>query len=343
MATVWQSEFDPHASKVLKRHWPKVPNLGDITKIDWSEVEPVDIICGGFPCTDISLAGKGAGIKDGTRSGLWSYFADAIGALRPRYAFIENVASLITMRPGMDVVLADLAKIGFDAEWCCVQASEVGAPHQRNRVFILATNSNVQPRKQRGKPTPGQAQGGRAWADAGRPSGALTTYPDSHALRQQPEPEPRGSGTSITGWTGEDAPDADGERLKRIKELDSEAQGGFDRQHRRHADGRSLEDQWDAGMGISRPEVSWGDYELAIRRWEAKTRHAPPATDDRGRLAPSFVEWMMGFPEGWVDAIPRAQQLKCLGNAVVPQQAVAAWAELSGNQSSQNALEEVQA
>lgn len=134
--TVWQCEIDEYASAVLRKHWPQVPNLGDITKVDWNGIEKPDIICGGFPCQDISVAGKGKGIKEGTRSGLWFEFARAIRSLRPRYALIENVAAIATR--GLDIVLADLAETGYDAEWLDLRASDVGAPHRRERLFIVA-------------------------------------------------------------------------------------------------------------------------------------------------------------------------------------------------------------
>lgn len=134
--TIWHSEVDPYASAILKKRWPKVPNLGDITKVKWEEVEKPDLLCGGFPCQDISYAGKGAGIKEGTRSGLWSYFVEAIRHLRPKFVVVENVAALLNR--GLDIVLGDLAKIGYDAEWQLLGACSVGAPHHRHRIFILA-------------------------------------------------------------------------------------------------------------------------------------------------------------------------------------------------------------
>jgi len=92
----WFSEIDPAASKVLAHRFPGVPNLGDITAVEWDDVPAVDILCGGFPCQDVSAAGKRAGIKDGTRSGLWAVFADAIDALRPRIVVVENVRGLLS-------------------------------------------------------------------------------------------------------------------------------------------------------------------------------------------------------------------------------------------------------
>lgn len=135
MRVVWHSEIDLYASRVLAKHWPTVPNLGDITKIDFTTVEPVDVLAGGFPCQDISVAGKGAGI-DGERSGLWREYARAIRDLRPRYVLVENVPALLGR--GLCRVLGNLAPLGYDAQWDCISAADVGAPHIRNRVWIVA-------------------------------------------------------------------------------------------------------------------------------------------------------------------------------------------------------------
>jgi len=131
----WQVEIDPYCQRVLAKHWPTVQRYGDIRVIDWSAVEPVDLLCGGFPCQDISLAGKGAGLS-GERSGLWFEYAKAIDALKPRYVLIENVSALRSR--GLDQVLGSLAALGYDAEWHCIPASAVGAPHRRDRVWIVA-------------------------------------------------------------------------------------------------------------------------------------------------------------------------------------------------------------
>ena len=132
--TIWFSEIDDYASKVLKKHWPAVPNLGDITKIDWSSVERPDLLCGGFPCQPVSLAGKGLAQDD--ERWLWPEFARAIHDLRPRYVVVENVPGLLAR--GMGDVLGDLAAIGYDAEWQVLSAADVGAPHLRRRVWIVA-------------------------------------------------------------------------------------------------------------------------------------------------------------------------------------------------------------
>ncbi len=130
---IWQAEKDPYARKVLAKHWPGVRCYEDVKEIDETAERP-EIICGGFPCQDISIAGKGAGL-DGERSGLWWEFHRIVRALGPRYVFVENVAALANR--GLTTVLGAMAELGFDAEWDVFQAAQVGAHHLRARVFIL--------------------------------------------------------------------------------------------------------------------------------------------------------------------------------------------------------------
>lgn len=137
------AEVDPYASAVLAKNFPGVPNLGDVRLIK-GQAGRIDVLTGGFPCQDISLAGRGAGIAEGTRSGLWSEYARLIGEFEPNYAAIENVSALRTR--GLDRVLRDLDALGYDAEWHCVPASFVGAPQRRDRIVIVAypSGSGVQ-------------------------------------------------------------------------------------------------------------------------------------------------------------------------------------------------------
>ena len=153
MQIVAHSEIDPYACKVLAKHWPDVPNLGDISQVDfirdtgtgkswalWNDTQRADvssdIICGGFPCQDVSRAGRRAGVNGGAKSGLWAEYLRAIRDLRPRYVIVENTATLATR--GLDRVLGDLAACGYDAEWECIPAAAVGAPHIRDRIFVVA-------------------------------------------------------------------------------------------------------------------------------------------------------------------------------------------------------------
>jgi DNA (cytosine-5)-methyltransferase 1 len=129
----WQVEIDPFARKVLEKHWPGVPKHNDIRTF---KPTPVDVVCGGFPCQDISNAGKLAGISEGTRSGLWSEYVRIIRTIRPRYVVVENVAALLVR--GLDRVLGDLAASGYDAEWAVLSACQWGYPHARERLFCVA-------------------------------------------------------------------------------------------------------------------------------------------------------------------------------------------------------------
>jgi DNA (cytosine-5)-methyltransferase 1 len=159
MRTVAFCEIEPFCRAVLKKHWPDVPVFGDIRELTAEALADaigvwelqsegresdergrigycgIDVICGGFPCQDISIAGKGAGIE-GERSGLWSEYARIIGEVRPRYVIVENVAALL--HRGIERVLGDLATLGYDAEWHCIPACAVGAPHRRDRIWIVA-------------------------------------------------------------------------------------------------------------------------------------------------------------------------------------------------------------
>ena len=137
--TVAFCEIDSFCRQVLAKHWPGVPIHDDIQVLsaDWLAETGAwpDVICGGFPCQDISVAGKGAGLG-GERSGLWRDYARLIGEIRPRYVLVENVAALLGR--GLADVLGDLAALGYDAEWHCIPASAIGAPHRRDRVWIVA-------------------------------------------------------------------------------------------------------------------------------------------------------------------------------------------------------------
>jgi DNA (cytosine-5)-methyltransferase 1 len=137
--TVAFCEIEPFCQRVLAKHWPEVPIYDDIRELTGARLAAdgiaVDVICGGFPCQDISVAGRGAGIE-GARSGLWSEYARLVRELRPKFVIVENVAALLGR--GLDRVLGDLAEIGFDAEWHCIPAAAVGAPHFRDRVWIVA-------------------------------------------------------------------------------------------------------------------------------------------------------------------------------------------------------------
>lgn len=156
----WHAEVEKAPIAILEHHYPNVPNLGDVTKVDWSQVEPVDIITGGSPCQDLSSAGKRAGMTAGTRSNLWHAMREAIETIKPTYVVWENVRGALSAKAtsesdvesgdgqmgnlrALGRVLGDLAEIGYDTQWQVVRASDVGAPHRRERVFVLGKKADV--------------------------------------------------------------------------------------------------------------------------------------------------------------------------------------------------------
>lgn len=182
----WQCDINEYARTVLARHWPAARRYDDVRKIGAATAEPVHVVCGGFPCQDLSMCGKRAGLA-GARSGLWYEFARIIGELRPTFAFLENVAAICSSIRGEEAplaaVLASLVELGYDAEWAVFNACDVGAPHKRPRWFCLAVDqaAMADPR--------GLV---RAMSRRARASGPpLTRWPAEPAVpRVVPEPPP---------------------------------------------------------------------------------------------------------------------------------------------------------
>ena len=350
----WVSEFDDAPSKILAHHWPSVPNYGDMTKIDWAAIEPVDIISGGTPCQDLSHAGRRAGMTEGTRSNLWMQMREAIATIQPTYVVWENVRGAYSAEANSDLepcpgcmgdtpnrgavlralgrVLGDLSDLGYDCQWRGLRAADVGAPHGRFRVFILATRRAVDDPRGSGRIQALECDGG----------GAQTH--DRAGVPDESDSDSHGAGSER-----EAASDAGSEARKQRSRLrESEApRGGW----RRPADdgcekASSIPSRiggrkgWSEHAGLEgRPDAqlsrdtNWGEYESAIRRWESTLgRHAPAPTEPTGRdgghrLSARFAEWMMGVPDGWIVDVPgisRNEALKAAGNGVVPQQAAAA-------------------
>lgn len=148
MRAVFQVEIDDYATRVLAKHWPDVPRFRDVREVGAGALPACDVLCGGFPCQDISQAGSRLGIDEGERSGLWAEFARLVRELRPKYVLLENVRALLS--PLLDGsgaigapapaarVLGDLAACGYDAEWDCLPLAAFGAPQQRDRFFAVA-------------------------------------------------------------------------------------------------------------------------------------------------------------------------------------------------------------
>lgn len=179
MTVVWQSEIDPYACRVLAKHWPHVPNLGDITTVDWSTVERPDLVCGGFPCQPVSQSGNQLGIEDD--AWLWPEFARAVAGLQPRIILVENVPGLLVANDGraMGQVIGDLAALRYDAEWSVLPACALGASHTRERLFIVAhaTGSHepdqVPHRLRQANRHESRGGRGRTWGDGWLPEPAM--------------------------------------------------------------------------------------------------------------------------------------------------------------------------
>lgn len=331
--TAWVSDVDKGACKVLAHRFPDAPNIGDITKVDWAALEPVDIITGGSPCQDLSHAGRRAGMTDGTRSNLWVQMRESIAVIRPSYVVWENVRGAYTAPADSDLepcpgcvgddpgvvlralgrVLGDLADLGYDAAWHGLRAADVGAPHGRFRVFVLAWLTD--------------AAGDEGWIrhrdDV--PPGAAG----------QLLPTPRTSDTNGAGAHGDGGIDLRiAVTLLPTPTSQPEAMGNPEArearvQRAREKHGRPFGESLSSALTDT---AAWGDYAAAITRWErvlGRPAPAPTITSAKGnpQLSPRFVEWLIGLDEGHVCDVPdltRNEQLKLLGNGVVPQQALAA-------------------
>lgn len=321
----WVADNDPGAARILAHRYPSVPNLGDITAVDWQGLEPVDIATGGYPCQPFSSAYHRKGTKDARH--IWPHIARALGVLRPRLAVFENVAGHLSL--GFDTVLADLARLGFDADWVCVRASDVGAAHQRKRLFLLAwpADSGSEGLARRWAERAASHRSHLAAADTvdlgEHRGGACGAGRDEPAARRVPAAHPQGLGERepadqthpVAG--SRDTRQVPGRRGGRVV-------ADPDR------DGREEQQRSELGLGPRgdadrRSPQRWGRYGPAVARWEGVNgRPAPRPTDAVGRLNPPFVEWLMGLPSGHVTDVPglsRSAQLKALGNGVMPQQA----------------------
>lgn len=353
----WYAEIEKAANQVLEAHYPGVPNLGNIKEINWADVEPVDILTGGYPCQPFSSAGNRKGKNDERH--LWPYVLDAIRAIRPQYAILENVRGHVSL--GFADVLSDLAGIGWACEWGTFRASDIGAPHRRERLFIIAyPNSNGHGQQlhpgamasveRQTKSETQQLKRARGKSDAGSVDDA--TYPSRGARgtgtgRGVSEPE---RATRLTTRPSDIITNSDRTGLQGQRSKGSEtptAGHGLNKpgvstpttntksnEQREPTELRAFRDESGHGFNAGAIPTNWGKYSQAIHNWESVlTRVAPEPTvqrKDKRRLNPVFVEWMMGLPEGWVTGhgLTPAQELKMLGNGVVPQQAKEAITQL---------------
>jgi DNA (cytosine-5)-methyltransferase 1 len=294
MRVSWQIEQDPYCRAVLARHFPEAVRFEDVREVGEENLAPVDLLCGGFPCQDLSPAGRGAGI-DGARSGLWSEFARIVCELRPRYVVVENVPALLTgkgkrwERGPIGRVLGDLAEARYDAEWASLSAREFGAPHLRKRVWIVAYPAR-------------DAEAGAA---------------------AEPRPERQRAGTRGERGRATDLADPDAQRQPgRAGELGPAGRG--EPEDGRRAGGESLADadkrrrpgRAAAARGAS-PDADGPDRKArgADRLGEGQPAERPPCAG-WWAAEPAVGRVAHGVPN-------RVDRLAALGNALVPQ--IAEW------------------
>jgi DNA (cytosine-5)-methyltransferase 1 len=324
MSVRWQSEIDKYCCQVLAARWPTVPNLGDVRDIEWGNVENVELICGGYPCQPFSFAGKRGGLSDPRF--LWEHFARALREVRPRYAILENVPGHLTI--GFTRVLADLADLGFDAEWELLPAAAFGAPHLRYRLYTVAYASSARHEPER--------KG--VFRDAEK---EIPERPDVHRQSASNGPSPR---RGIMARTGEflEALQLPGfedgrgitasgivENVANADRRDAETEkGGPDAASSRRAKGNSLggprgearrsrvqPDDGVRGLGEPKPAISDADGAGREKQW----RTGASITED---TTAQFRSWWAIEPDvGRVaNGVPfRVDRLRALGNAVVPQ------------------------
>ena len=266
--TVAFVEREPFCQQILSKHWPAVPIYDDITTFN-PEPYSADVVCGGFPCQDISLAGKQAGIKEGTRSGLFYELMRVVRLVRPQYVVLENVSAILAN--GLDIVLGALAEAGFDAEWACIPASAVGACHQRDRWWLVAYAKGT--RTWQHKPHARRQCDGTSVFGDGDTDKEISAASNASSTRSQ---------ASKQAWIPSDAAQA-------ATRLEPVTRGAVD----------------DApNPNHSGPQRQRAEYELSESSREgaiAWCRSDAVLNPEWGGtyLNPSFVEEMMGFPVGW--------------------------------------------
>lgn len=308
MRVDWQVELDPHCRAVLARHFPEAERFEDVRAVGAASLAPVDLICGGFPCQDLSAAGKGAGLA-GARSGLWAEYARIVCELRPRYVVVENVPALLTGkgkrwdRAPVGRVLGDLAEAGYDAEWACLSAREFGAPHLRKRVWIVAYPARdaearpaAEPRAERQRA--GQGGAGRG---AGENPDAGTKRCQAGAQRDREE-------------TARQAPlrrDAD-----RLRHPLADSEGNGERPGLRSREASRKRRRRPVDSGRAQGDAADADSEL---------QQGPPCLLGRAGAAQLRSPWAAEPDVGRVaDGVPaRVDRLAALGNALLPQ--IAEW------------------
>jgi len=317
--TAWMCDIDKYASIVIKERWG-LPNLGDMKTVDWSNVEPVDILTAGYPCQPFSTAGQRKGSEDERH--LWPYIKEIISELQPKRVILENVRGHLTL--GFKEVLADLTEIGYDAKWAIVRASDVGAPHRRERLFCVAQPSNSD---RFGFNFRELETAGNQRESQSESAQCCETSTDSDC---SPHQQSRRANRPVSQSTSEVIDWPDRNEYRSSGEIITNAESGGTRVQSKRS--KTPYSQFGDDIDIiSNTDNECKSYDgqmsqLGSRfasRCEMRLRRTPNPLDINDKLNAKFVEYMMGLPEGWVTdlEISRSQQLKLLGNGVVPQQA----------------------
>lgn len=314
MRCAWQCEIDPKAREVLRKHFD-VEVFDDVRSVDHN-AEPVDLICGGFPCQDVSIAGRRAGLA-GERSGLWFEFARAIDELSPRWVVIENVPGLLSSNRGadFDTIIRWLVQRGYGVAWRILDAQYFGVAQRRRRVFVVGCLGDGRAAEVLFEP--GSLQGNYP---QGRKTGkeiahALTASPTGSG-RQDPSSETYIAGNVLTSIPGRDASDAVNEHLI-VETINAGAKpGGFNGQDAYTENYLQIAYKVRGGKDGGGKGYLGSDKAFALHGVE----------DQRigmRRLMPSECEKLQGFPPGWNDWLKDTHRYKQFGNAVcVP---VAEW------------------
>jgi DNA (cytosine-5)-methyltransferase 1 len=332
----WVADTKPAAATLLAHRHPDVPNVGDLTVADWSAMEPVDILTAGWPCQPHSSAGKRLG-EDDPRA-IWPAVASVVATVRPSIFLGENVARVVS-NGELARVVRSLADLGYVGSWRTLRASDVGACHRRDRLFLVAIDAAAHAlRDGRHEGWTGDGDIERI-AKAAQPGAApgLTLLPPPTA-RNRHGADPRGK-RSVGGGC---APD-----LQTVASLLPTPAVADSRNTRNATAGRTPEnDRHHSGWTLSDVAFAdrWGRYADAVaRHGQVFGRPAPEPTvasswTGKHQLSPRFVEWMMGYPEGWVTEAPglaprprgeRGAMLSILGDGAVRLQAATAYVELA--------------
>jgi DNA (cytosine-5)-methyltransferase 1 len=325
--TLWQVEQEPYALAVLEKHWPSARRYTDVRAVGAGVLEPVDVICGGFPCQDISGANPNGRGLDGERSGLWFEFRRIVEEMRPRAVVVENVSRLV--RRGLDVVVSGLDELGYAVDGVRMQAADVGAPHRRERLFLVAVRRDVAAadRTRREQPRRGGWSGGAGAALAVDGGEGVAVTPGLGLALPRPEWDgagraaPNGCGEGGRGWPvanphseGQPQP---GRPLALVGGRAVDGGEGLGDAHGSRLEVRGLES---AGRGPAAVGTDRGHPDRAPEPRMGRAADGLPGRLDgavwpAGRGAPQHP-WE---PPRTAKGVPhRAARLKALGNAVVP-------------------------